>query len=218
VRTALTLMLGTTLASGAAPASAVFFGADLRRPANATFDCQVVPSVTFPLASGATTCTWFGTGSATSSRESFNVPAGRGRVVRVAVRVGAATGPMRVIVMRSVRAEGSAVSSCCRERLRSRIFTPRTNAVTRVRVNFAVRNDRVPNPESNAYSFDTLALSVLRPGVPIPAHDTGITDPLAAPLAATFFPALAPRQLRADAAGTAGYQVLLRGEWLPSRR
>lgn len=211
--------IAATAGLPAPAAQAVFFGADLRRPANARFDCTVIPSAVLPLPSGAGTCTWFSTGTATSSREGFNVPAGRGRVVRVLVKAGPVTGPMRVVVLRSVRDPlSTAAPACCRERLRSRVFTPRPNATTRIRVSFPVRNDRVPNPVSGAVSFDTLALNVLAPGVPIPAHDTGATDALTAPLGGAFFPRLRPGQLRADVTGTLGYQVLLRAEWLPSRR
>ncbi len=204
-------------AASAAPAHALRFGADLRRPANAQFGCTVIPGI-LPLPSGAATCTWFSAGTAGNQREGFNVPAGRGTVRRVRVKVGPVTGPMRIVVLRSVRSAQGGVALCCRERLRSRAFTPRANAVSTVRVAFAVRNDRVPNPVSEAFSFDTLALSVLAPGVPVPAHDTGILDPLAAPISAAFFPALRARQERADSTGTTGFQVLLNADWLPSRR
>jgi hypothetical protein len=62
-----------------------------------------------------------------------------------------------------------------------------------------------------------MALSVLAPGVPVPASFVGGADPLQSPGGLGFFPALtALGEERVNPAGTAGFQILMAGEWVPA--
>jgi hypothetical protein len=87
--------------------------------------------------------------------------------------------------------------------------------VTNIAVNLPVKSDIVPNPITQAYDFDMLGLSVLAPGVPIPAHDVGNYQDAAGPIANIYFPAILPGQERADSFGALGYQLLLQADWEP---
>jgi hypothetical protein len=221
-----------------APAQVITFGADLNRPVNYRFDCGVGPGVDafgglFLYPTNVTTCTWIGVGRNFGQAESFLVPSGVGTVTNVRVKVGPITGPMQVVVLRAIRSAqdpmnplppdpsdppvlGPGVNvACCFEVGRSAPFVPAANAITNVAVNLPVKADIVPNPISLAYDFDLLGLSILAPGVPIPAHDTGNYQNLAGPGALIYFPAIGPGQERADSFGTGGFQPLLQADWVP---
>lgn len=197
-------------------AAAVPFGANLARPANNTVPCAINPGLGIPWL-GVTppqSCTWINVGSLASTAESFNVPAGRGRLTQARVKVGPVTGPMQISVFRAYRAPFStALPVCCIVRFSSEAFTPAPNSVTTVRLpNVEVVNDRVPEPGSDALRFDAVALSVLAPGVPIPAHATGnIADG-----ALGFYPSMQVGQERYEGgAGIGGFVPLLNVEWVP---
>ncbi len=202
-------------------AGAVTFGANLRRHADARFDCTVQPvpdafgnPVLLP--TGATSCTWFTVGrNYATGVEGTIVPVGNGRITRVRVRVGAVTGRMRVVVLNALR--NTADTICCKQVARTRIFRPRRNAVTTLRVNFAVHNTFVIDPRTGFASYELLAISVLDPGVPIPADDTGNYGDLTGPLSFAMFPALGQGEERAGGTGTVGYVVLLNATWTKRR-
>ncbi len=209
------------------------FGSDLNRPANNGVDCTAVPTsilgafAVFP--SNQQTCTWVATGRDLGARESFAVPSGNGTIVRVRVKVGAISGPMQVVVLRAIRPAqgpvqiptggGAGVNvACCKEVARSAPFTPAPNAVSTIAMNLPVKSDVVPNPITLAYDFDVLGLSVLAPGVPVPAHDTGEwanINNLNASFTAGYYPAWQPGQERVDSSGIMGYQVLMQADWEP---
>lgn len=67
--------------------------------------------------------------------------------------------------------ESTASPGCCFYHGESQVFTPRANAVAEVAVNLPVQHEL--NAITNAWSYDTLALTVLDPDVPVPAHSTG---------------------------------------------
>jgi hypothetical protein len=199
-------------------AAAIPFGADLNRPATSTVDCTILPSGTFGFPTNVPNCTWTALGRLGDFSEGLNVPAGRGTITAVRVRVGPTTGPMQAIVFRSLRDPNSTAQPvCCQVQSLSTVFTPAPNAVTTVQVNFPVVNDRVVEPGLLALRFDTLALSVLALGVPIPAHNTGNFDPLTAQGGLGFYPAFSRLgEERVGPAGLAGYQLLVQGEWVPT--
>lgn len=147
------------------------FGADLARPANNTTACSdPVPYAI--IAPGAASCTWWGIGSVSDASESHVVPYPGGTVKRVRVKTGPVTGRMQVVVIGLIRSNASTASpGCCFFRRASQVFTPAPNAITEVPVDLPVRHEL--NALSNAWDYDTLALSVLDPGVPVPAHRTG---------------------------------------------
>jgi hypothetical protein len=210
------LLLAVALAFAAVPAAgATTFGADLSRPANATFTCGQVPP--FGIWIGAQSCTW---GTVTSqlgtAKETFVVPAGNGTLTQVRVRVGPVTGPMKVVVLRALRqpnAPPDGGAACCKLVAETQVFTPAANAITTLPVSIPVRHDLTPDPASGLYNFDQLALSVLAPGVPVPAHDTGIYNGTG-PVDNVYWPAWQQvGQERADGAGLEGYVVLLNADW-----
>jgi hypothetical protein len=202
-------------------------GANLNRAHNTNFDCTTYPGPDpfgnpTPYPSFATTCTWLTVGrSYRTTREGTVVPGGRGVVTRVRVRMGAgrATGPMRVVVLRSLRdSPGPAPSTggsagCCHEVGRSRVFTPRPGGVTTIATNLAVQNRR--NPRNDLEVTDTLALSVLRPQVAVPVTNTGNHAPLGGAVSLVFSPAVRPGDNRVDGAGvSSGFITLLNATWV----
>lgn len=224
----------TVLACLASSANALTtFGSDLNRPPNNGVDCTAVPTSilgTFALfPSNQPTCTWVAVGRNLGVQESFVVPSGNGTIVRVRVRVGAITGPLQVVVLRAIRSAlgpvqipaggGAGVNvACCTEVGRSAAFTPAPNAVSTINMALPVKSDIVPNPITQAFDFDVLGLSVLAPGVPVPAHDTGEwanINNLNASFAAGYYPAWQPGQQRVDSFSIMGFQVLMQADWEP---
>jgi hypothetical protein len=213
-------------AAFASSAFAIPFGANLAQPANVTFDCTVLPgpppgfSGGFTvLPSNAPTCTWMSTGSVANAQAGTFVAPVAGTVTQVSVRVGAVTGPMQVVVMRAFRDFFSTASPvCCTEVARTPPFTPGPNAVTTIATALPVRKDTVPDPINRSVTFDSLALSVLAPNVPVPAFDTGRHDPadFSIPGAAVYHPAVGPSQERFISSGVGGFQVLMAADVTPS--
>ncbi len=221
--------LAVALAAPAA-ALAVPFGANLALPANVAFDCTALPLpnafgtgfVLVPVPSGAQTCTWMASGTVNQpTAGSFLVPVA-GTVTQVSVRVGPVTGPMQVVVLRAFRDFFSTASPvCCTEVARTPPFTPAPNAVTTIQTALPVRKDVVPDPVNRSVTFDALALSVLAPGVPIPAFDSGRHNPadFDRPSALVYHPAVGPGQEAfANSSGVGGFQVLLAADVTPSAR
>jgi hypothetical protein len=184
------------LATFASGASAVTFGVPLgTAPFNVApnnpYDCSAIYSpvagtalpVYGPLGppSLATSCIWGDVPSPTVAaafpgRHISLAPPGTGRVTKVRVGVGATTGPMQVVVMRTLyrntRTPGRPEDACCFPVARSRVFIPAANRITAIRVSLPVREDATP-PAGNTTTiadFDTLGLAVLRPGVPVPMY------------------------------------------------
>jgi hypothetical protein len=223
-------MAGLAAALGAAafasPAAAIPFGANLNQPANVNFDCTVLagpPPAFTPgftvLPSGFPSCTWMNVGSAANLQQGTFVAPIAGTVTQVSVRVGAVTGPMQVVVMRSFRDFFSTtVPVCCTEVARTPVFTPTPNSVTTIATALPVRKDTIPDPINNTVTFDSLALSVLAPNVPVPAFDTGRHDPsdFSIPTAAVYHPAVGPNQERFISSGVGGFQVLMAADVTPS--
>ena len=226
------LALALLAAASLARAQVVTFGADLNRPVNYRFDCGAGPGVDafgglFLYPTNVSTCTWLASGRNFGQAENSLVPSGVGTVTNVRVKVGPITGPMQIVVLRAIRPKDvvpptgppyhgpPANVACCTEVGRSAVFTPAPNAISNIAVNLPVKADIVPNPITEAFDFDILALSVLAPGVPIPVHDTGNYQDISGPTSGIYFPAIAPGQTRADSFGTVGFQVLLQADWVP---
>lgn len=156
------------LAGAPASAGAVTFGADLSNAPNATLTCgQGVPPL-FITGVGSPSCLWF------SASPTPYAPAS-GTVTAVHVRVGAVTGPMQVVVMRSLYQNkagdpGHPYFACCFVERYGPVFTPDANTTTTVATSLPMTEEPTPGPEdftTNA-AGDFLALSVLAPNVPIP--------------------------------------------------
>lgn len=228
------LTLTVTAATGAGSA-VVTFGSDLTRAPNAELDCTRVP---FDLASdtsvssGAKTCTytasprgpapngaWPAAGVAQSP---LAVPKGKGRLTAMRVSVGATSGPMQFVILRTMVLRGvlrgrlQVVRVCCKVQAVSRVFTPRTNAVTTLKVSIPVRHDtRNPRPGGEVLGIDAIGLSVLAPGVPVPVHDT-LTENLRGGPPVVVFPAARPvgKETTRLAVGTDRYEVLINADWV----
>ncbi len=225
----LALAAAAAVALGApATASAIPFGANLNLPANVAFDCTALPLpnafgtgfVLVPVPNGAQTCTWMAVGTVQQpAAGSFLAPIA-GTVTQVSVRVGPVTGPMQVVVLRSFRDFFSTYDPiCCTEVARTPVFVPAPNAVTTIQTALPVRKDTVPDPVNRTVTFDALALSVLAPGVPVPAFDSGRHNPadFGRPSALAFHPAVGPNQEAfATGSGVGGFQVLLAADVTPS--
>lgn len=198
-------------AGGAAAAEYKEFGADLTRTANSTVTCgEPIP---FTFAWGSTSCTWWGIGSATDSTEAAMVPYPGGTVRRVWVKTGPVVGPMKITVIGLIRAEGSTASpGCCFYRGESQVFTPAPNTINEIAVNLPVRHEL--NPLTNAWDYDALALTVLDPSVPVPAHYTGVANPSGFAIASgSMYPALeSSNPERIDTHPLPEFQTLLRAE------
>ena len=163
----------------AQPAAAIPFGTNLSRaPSPAAGFCpDFVPFS--PLV--GQTCAWQSVNLQTG--ESPFPPAGNGVVTRVSVRVGASTGPMQMVVLRGLRDPdlipsdpdagngfpGSANYVCCKAVAFSQVFVPTPGTTSTFAVNLPTRNDLAPDPATNKYVGDFLALQVLAPNVRIPA-------------------------------------------------
>ncbi|MFI4984541.1 MAG: hypothetical protein ACHQAV_00965 [Solirubrobacterales bacterium] len=144
------------------------------------------------------------------------MPSGNGTITQLRVKVGSSTGQMQFVVLRALReasAGPGAGAACCSELYASEPFTPTANAVTSVNVNWPVRNDLTPDPVTDLYTFDQIAISVLEPGVAIPANDTGIYSSNG-PIDNVYWPAWSHvGQERADGGGPEGFEVLINGDW-----
>jgi hypothetical protein len=98
-----------------------------------------------------------------------------GTVTAVRVKVGNVTGPMQVVVLRSLYQNkagdpGHPYFACCFVERYGPIFTPQANAVTQVATDLPMTEEPTPGPEdftTNA-AGDFLALSVLASNVPVP--------------------------------------------------
>lgn len=218
VATATVLALSLT-ADAAAQLRTV--GANLNRPANAAYGCEALPTTDafgnrLFLPSGAATCTYVAVGALGNATEVAQTPFGGGLVVRVRVKAGPRVGPMQVTVSRAMRSTTQGVGfACCFYAGASQVFTPAANAVTQVGVRIPVRADLDPQVGE---TVDYLGITVLAPGVPIPAHEIGNPGNVQNPAASGFFPHLRPQDAvsgRVDGAGIGGVQPLLSADILP---
>ncbi len=217
----LVLIIGVLFAlSPRLPAQVRTFGDDLTLPANVTFDCSVWP-IPSPFVPGALqlvptqtqSCTWATYAVGPTFTTGLFVPAGNGTVTQVRVKVGPTTGPMQVVVLQALRQPPNPDPGCCQQVGQSAVFTPQANAITAVPVALPVRNDITPD-QNNIYAFDILGLSILAPGVPIPAFDTGNYSPTGATDAADF-PASQPNASIAPK-DAFGFELLMNADWIPS--
>jgi len=207
-----------------ARAQAIVFGGNLARPVNYRFDCGVGPGIgpfgeqiAYP--TNVTTCTWMAIGTNFGQQESLLVPSGIGTITQVRLKVGQITGPMQVTILRAARQPDTTSTPdvvCCTEVARSNTFTPAPSAISTIALNLPVRADIVPNPISGFVEFDAVTLTVLAPGVPIPAHDTGVYENIAGPSALIYFPHIRPSEERFISGwGAGGYQLLMEATWVP---
>jgi hypothetical protein len=123
---------------------------------------------------------------------------------------------MQVVVMRALYSNtatpGRPNDACCFPTARSQTFTPRANAITTVNVNLPVKEDATPPADdlSTIADFDTIALAVLAPGVPVPLYYTGDSTQPADFIWNTATPSTTVPGFSSD---TGGFFVALGAEW-----
>ncbi len=213
-------VLGATLLAGAgaiAPAAGgQTFGADLSKVPGNEYTCGMnIPP--FDIYPGAGSCLYFSISPTPYAPSS-------GTVTAVHVRVGPHTGPMQVVVLRSLYQNhagdpGHPYFACCFVESYGPIFEPQPNTVTTLPVDLPVTEEPTPPAEdftTNA-AGDFLALSVLAPNVPIPIaidNSTLVSGFYPAPTAQTVA-APAPNPIFATTNLAAG-QVMLSGDLTPA--
>ena len=180
-------------------AGAATFGADLNNPVTNTVTCGQGAPPLFFTDIGSPSCLWF----SGAPGAVFYAP-DNGTITTVRVKVGATTGPMQIVVMRSIYQNkagdpGHPYFACCFVQEYGPTFTPTANAITSVATNLPMVEQPTPGPDdftTNA-AGDFLALSVLDPNVPIPMfidNSSGASGFYPAPTAGTF-PAPSPTPL-----------------------
>ena len=194
---AATVAMAFLVASAAAGAARTSFGADLTAEAN---DPAICGEGFFPTLIPSPSCTW----ASGAPGPSFYAPAS-GTVTAVRVRVGALSGPMQVVVMRSIYQNRAGdpehpYFTCCFVEAYGPTFDPTPGAVTSVASAMSMIEQPTPPPSDVTTKAigDFLAISVLAPGVPIPAFvDEQSSD-------AGFYPSPTPATLQAPAASLLG--------------
>jgi hypothetical protein len=188
----------------------VRFGANLNQvPSDKMVDCTTLPPWGVP--TFASSCTWY---SNVSETESDIVPLGVGVITHAKVRVGASTGPMQFVIGRAQVDKNKEIGHqllCCVWRAAGPVFTPAPNAVTDVTLNTPVQ--RVTDFESKQDLFDNLALSVLAPGVPIPAAPVGPGALNITSTAGACWPAVQQGNSYCMPGGPGRYVVLFNADW-----
>ena len=186
------------------------FGANLGRvPDDWMVDCTILPPWGVP--TYANTCTWF---SNISDNENDIVPLGVGVITRARVRVGSHTGPMQFALGRAQldrNKEPGYQLLCCVWRAAGPVFTPAPNAITTVTLNEPVLHVR--DFQSNQDEWDNLALSVLAPGVPIPAAPVGAGGLNITSTAGACWPAVQALNTYCAPGGPGRYAVLFNADW-----
>jgi len=184
-------------------------GTNLSRvPDDGMIDCTTLPIYGVP--TYQTTCTWYSTISAT---ENHIVPEGVGVITRARVRVGRTTGLMQFAVGRAQLDRNKPIGEqllCCAWRAAGPTFTPSPNSITEVTLNEPVENVR--DFQSNQDLFDNLALSILQPGVPIPAAPT-VSGFGSTSTAGTCWPAVQLGNAYCMPGGPGNYAVLFNADW-----
>ncbi len=150
-----------------AAAGAVTFGTNLDQPANNTVTCGQGFA---PFFQSYPSCTYF----SSAPGPTFYAPVS-GTVTAVRVRVGAVTGPMQIVVMRSLYQNhagdpGHPYFACCFIERYGPEFVPQAGTVTTVPTSLPMTEEPTPPPEDTTTNAagDFLALSVLASNVPIP--------------------------------------------------
>ena len=196
---------------------AKWMGPSLKRlVANNPYTCREQPRGIFTIPSLAQTCTWIGIGTqAGNGLDGYLIPKGGGTVKAVQIKVGNVTGPMQLVVVRAMREQDKLDGACCFYRARSKVFTPKRNSITTIRVSFKMEHSY--NPSSKIWSYDNIGLSVLDGNTPMPAYFTGSAGGYRDPGVAGFYPHFSGgRESRVDGIGISGYQMLMRVRYVPN--
>ena len=193
------------------------FGATLTPGSCVSFELPVIPYTT-PIRSPGTSCTW-GTlffDVSNSSAGGLDVP-GNGNVYQVKLRVGASTGPMQLVVLRTLFDPNDLSSNeCCVDVAQSSVFTPVANGITTLNVDLPVGEGQESDNGAIVDFLDQIGLSILEDGVAIPVIDeTSLEATEQQPVVNFNAPALTlgMSQLAGD---PDGYQLDMQATWYPA--
>ncbi|MGD0393855.1 MAG: hypothetical protein ABSC41_14575 [Acidimicrobiales bacterium] len=189
------------------------FGSNLAVP-NTTFGCSLAPSTSGFLRTDASQCIWTQGSNGAAKSGSDIIPLGTGRLTQASVRVGSSSGKMEFVLLRAFINTENFNTECCVVLLTSKSFVPKAKAITTETVNFPiVKNGEVVDGDIEIYEL--LGLRVLSPSTPIPlTSETG--QPLnRQPADDAFFGPFTPGTAE-DFFGTLGYQLDIRGTYVPS--
>jgi hypothetical protein len=209
---------------GVAKAQTVTFGANVATEApQSTYDCTQEPGA---FGNGAWTpvpgylndssCTWTTPANSVNQSESLVTPGGTGTITTVRLRVGAVTGPMRLVVLNFEYDPSNGNAQCCNAAYVSQPFTPTANSVTTLHTSLPVHTDAGGEESAPPYEVaDLLALNIDEDGVPIPVVDyTGRGLPVnAQPSDNVHWPEYVQGQTDL-AGGYLGYQLDMNADWV----
>jgi hypothetical protein len=203
--------------AGANATGPMTFGASLSQAPDVTFDCSVIPYAT-PIPSPATSCTWGTPLFDVSSQSAGGLDApGNGDVYQVKLRVGASTGPMQLVVLRTLFDPNDLSSNqCCVDVAQSSVFTPVANGITTLNVDLPVGEGQESDNGATVDFLDQIGLSILEDGVAVPVIDeTGLEATEQQPVVNFNAPALSlgESQLAGD---PDGYELDMQATWYPS--
>jgi hypothetical protein len=196
----------------------ITFGASLTQAPNVTFDCSVIP-YTNPLSSPGTSCT-YGTPlfdvSNTADGGLDSPGNGTGNVYQVKLRVGASTGPMQLVVLRTLFDPNDLSNNqCCVDVAQSSTFTPVANGITTSNVDLPMGEGQESDNGATVDYLDQLGLSILEDGVEIPViNETSLEATEQQPVTTYNAPAmtLGKSQLAGD---PDGYELDMQATWYP---
>jgi hypothetical protein len=210
-------VLAAVTPAGAYAFGPVTFGASLAQAPDVSFDCSVIPYAS-PIRSPGTSCTWgtplFDVSNASSG--GLDVP-GSGNVYQVKLRVGASTGPMQLVVLRTLFDPNDLSSNqCCVDVAQSSVFTPVANGITTLNVALPVGEGQESDNGATVDFLDQVGLSILEDGIAIPAIDeTSLEATEQQPVVNFNAPAmtLGESQLAGD---PDGYELDMQATWYPT--
>ena len=209
------LMCALLIASApaaAAPTHPVTIGASLAQAPNVKFDCSIIPFEFSGPAAGGPSCTWGNPLVPGTNTGGLDVP-GTGTIYRVKLRVGSSTGPMRLVILRTLfDPQDIANNQCCVARARSSIFTPVRNGITTLKVKLPVAENDSPN--ASVDYLDQVGLSILKDKVTIPLINETSLPIQKQPVDNYNEPAMTPGESQ-KAADPAGYRLDMQAVWYP---
>ncbi len=200
--------------SAAAAAHPETIGANLRQAPDANFDCTVIPFEFSAPGKGGNSCTWGNPEVPGSALGGLDAP-GNGTITQVKLRVGATTGKMQIVILRTLfDPRDLANNECCVAVARSSVFTPVRNGITTLNVRLPVRADS--SPTARVDFLDQVALSILEKGVKIPVIDETSLPIQDQPVDNYNTPAmkLGEKQLASD---PDGFRLDMQARWVPAK-
>ena len=194
----------------AQPTHPVTIGASLGQAPNVNFDCKVIPFEFSGPAPGGPSCTW---GSPVIPGGSGLDVRGTGTIYRVRLRVGASTGPMQLVILRTLFDPHDVVNNeCCVAQARSSIFTPVVDGITTLNVTLPVGED--DSPTASVDFLDQVGLSILKDRVTVPLINRTSLPIQDQPVDNYNEPAMTLGESQ-KAANPAGYVLDMQALWYP---